>query len=166
MCSFTLYFLHLHLEVFIAMSHPSGSRPLSSVTPSTMGSWDFLASVCCLGDPLVMDLQVCALLLLQLLTDKVDVSMGQLIALCGISAGILADFPHCPPCVVACPRTALASPPITAKNRRFCSQVLVPAHSHLHLQGQLHFLTQSRFRALSLNCCRRHRGYGNGEIYW
>lgn len=45
LCSFTLYFFHLHLEVLFARSHPSGSKSLSSVTPSTMGSLNFPAIV-------------------------------------------------------------------------------------------------------------------------
>lgn len=45
LCSFSLYFFHLHLEVLFAVSHSSGSKSLSSVTPSTMGSLNLPAIV-------------------------------------------------------------------------------------------------------------------------
>lgn len=38
--------------------------------------------------------------------------------------------------------------------------------THTYPSRVSYILAQSRLRALSLNCCRRHRGYGNGEIYW
>lgn len=45
LCSFSFYFFHLHLEVLFAVSHSSGSKSLSSVTPSAMGSLNFPAIV-------------------------------------------------------------------------------------------------------------------------
>lgn len=75
----------LYLQVFIAVSHWSGSMPLASAIPSywalTGTPLGYPAVSLCRGDPAALDLQDRPLHTLQQLIDGVNVGMGQLIAL-------------------------------------------------------------------------------------
>ena len=54
---------HLHLQMFIAMSHWSGLRPLAPATPSILDPLRYpVAAVLCHEDPAALDLQEPALL--------------------------------------------------------------------------------------------------------
>jgi len=54
---YTLLPTHLHLQMFIAMSHWSGSRPLASATPSILGLHWYSSKLSCCG-PVLWILQL------------------------------------------------------------------------------------------------------------
>ena len=76
---------HLHLQMFIAVSHWSGLRSLVSVTPSLLdpqrGSSQFSCGTLCQGDSAAADQQDLACHMSQMFSDDTDFGVGQLDAL-------------------------------------------------------------------------------------
>jgi hypothetical protein len=76
----TLLSTHLYLQMFIAMSHLSGSRPLASamlsiLDPHWKSSWIFRVALCH-GDPTPLGLQKWPLHALYQFIDGIDAGLG------------------------------------------------------------------------------------------